>query len=260
MPIRGIDTDNYDDIITVSHFQMLHDVYGVVFNIIGLESRQQFAKSHQQNGYQAGIDNPFCYKFLYGAANDIERLKVAAGFGKPLAVDIEAELNMGVQANIQRMHEAKEALLQEGLFWGWYSSPNFWQVKTNNTMDFAGDKGWSATYPFNGLPPVNYLPDFSNFPSFGGLLNEVWQYSNKCYGDELGPWDLDMNAYEGPPVPAPVARQWLYGDERAGIEARGPQQVTWNNWIEVDILGDEAGLFPGQHWHNEGGIWKQVLP
>lgn len=145
--LRGVDTDNYDGPIPESHFRRLHDEYGIVFNIIGLEVQRPYAKAQQQAGYAAGVDNPFCYKFLYGANNDLERMKEAAGFGKPIAIDVEAELNLGVPGNIQRIHEAKDLLIAEGLYWGIYSSPNFWQEKTNNCMDFAGDYCWTATYP-----------------------------------------------------------------------------------------------------------------
>lgn len=55
-------------------------------------------------------------------------------------------------------------------------------------------------------------------------------------------------------------RVFLWGDENAGMELRGKQQFHWNQYIEVDAIGDYAGEFPGQHWHNEGGKWVLVLP
>lgn len=55
-------------------------------------------------------------------------------------------------------------------------------------------------------------------------------------------------------------RIWHYGDENSGLEFRGNQQVTWNKWVETDALGDVAGNFPGEHWHNQAGTWIKVLP
>jgi hypothetical protein len=56
------------------------------------------------------------------------------------------------------------------------------------------------------------------------------------------------------------ARVWLYGNEVAGCEIRGEQLFYWHNGIEIDAVGDYEGAFPGAHYHNEGGNWRQVLP
>jgi hypothetical protein len=272
MMIRGIDTDNYDGIIPVSHFQKLHDVYGVRFNIIGLEARMPFAKQQQDAGYAAGIDNPFAYKFPYwtegnGPNSDLERFKEVCAFGKPIAPDIEYEPGLpgGGGANVERMHQIKDLLLREGLFWGWYSSPEMWRRLTNNTLDFAGDKGWSASYPFARLneavptvPPIDYMPSFDHFPSFGGTVNEIWQYANACFED--GPWHLDLNAYQGEIARPKLEPVWLYGDKRAGRDVLGNQQRDWNNFVITDIHGDEAGIAPGRWMHNNNDTWEQLAP
>lgn len=56
------------------------------------------------------------------------------------------------------------------------------------------------------------------------------------------------------------ARVWVYGNEVAGCEQRGKQLFFWHNGIEIDAVGDFEGAFPGAHYHNEGGNWRQVLP
>lgn len=56
-----------------------------------------------------------------------------------------------------------------------------------------------------------------------------------------------------------VVRNFLWGDENAGMELRGNQQFHWNKGVEIDAYGDYAGDFPGEHWHNLGGKWVKVL-
>jgi hypothetical protein len=222
--IRGVDTDNYDGAIPPSHFQKLHDVYDVRFNIIGLEAQMPFAVAQRDASLASGVDVPFAYKFLYWAANDIERMKLAARFGKPIAIDCETL----VPAN------------------------------TGDCKDFAGDKLWHAAYPYgNGvLPPASYMPTDFTAVGYGGWARaEVLQYSDVCYEDyppNANGWHLDMNAYQGVAPVVPPTEQWLYGDKSAGAEKRGNQIVEWNNFVETDKHGDEAGLTPGLWMHNAG--------
>lgn len=68
---------------------------------------------------------------------------------------------------------------------------------------------------------------------------------------------LFMDLTPAPPAPE---RLWLYGNEDAGEEVVGNQRWLWHRRIVIDKLGDEAGLFPGQHTHNQGGDWVTVLP
>lgn len=86
--------------------------------------------------------------------------------------------------------------------------------------------------------------------------NEVGNTPTACPSGRI-PWDAIMTAIEEAAMPE---RVWLVGDERAGLEVRGNRQLVWNLGVNTDILGDEAGLFVGEHWHNQGGTWIKVLP
>jgi N-acetyl-anhydromuramyl-L-alanine amidase AmpD len=70
---------------------------------------------------------------------------------------------------------------------------------------------------------------------------------------------FDWNAFIASLNPAPQ-RVWLYGNEVAGCEIRSNQLFFWHLGVEVDAIGDYEGHFPGAHYHNEGGNWRQVLP
>lgn len=56
-------------------------------------------------------------------------------------------------------------------------------------------------------------------------------------------------------VPDVAPRLWLYGNEAAGEEVVGNQTFIWHRNVIIDKIGDEAGNFPGQRQHNEGGIF-----
>ncbi len=203
--IRGIDTDNYDGDIPLSHFVKLHGLYDVQFCIIGLEAGMPYAGAQLGNALAAGIDVPYCYKFLYWTPNDLERMKAAAGFGKPIAIDCEYGVPAGwSQAQVvQRIHDAKDLLVSLGLYWGIYTGQWWWPGATGNSHDFSHDRLWHAAYPFGDgvVPPKEYLPP-SFAVNYGGWTKaEVFQYADACYGDEDGPWALDMNAYQMPVVP-----------------------------------------------------------
>lgn len=258
--IRGTDTDNYDGAIPASHFQKLYDQYAVRFNIIGLEAQMPFAIAQRDASLAVGVDVPFAYKFLYWTANDIERIKQAAGFGKPVAIDCEVAVPTSWQIPqvVQRIHEARDALIAEGLYWGIYTGAWWWPANTGDSKDFSGDKLWHAAYPYGEgvLPPVTYMPtDFTGIGYGGWPRAEVLQYSDVCYEDyppNANGWHLDMNAYQGQPVVVPPPEKWLYGDKSGGAEKRGNQIVEWNNFVETDKHGDEAGLTPGLWTHNAG--------
>lgn len=194
--VRGIDTDNYDGNIPVEHFDLLHRKYDVDFNIIGLERPDlPFQEQQAVNSLGAGLAIPLCYKFLYWRDSDIENMKRAAGFGFPIAVDVEFGDGMpgGPEATVERIAEAKYTLLREGLYWGQYSNKYIWDRLTGGSMAFAGDRGWAAGYPFGEgrVPPTSWLPDFDTFTRFGGTKLEIIQYADACYED--GPWHLDLN-------------------------------------------------------------------
>lgn len=230
----GIDTDNYDGDISVARFKHLYDL-GVRFNIIGLEAGEPYAKAQQQNSLAAGILVPFAYKFLYWKDDDLDRIKQAAQFGLPVAIDVEYGDGMpsGVVATVQRIADARQILIDAGAYWGIYSSQSEWQRLTGNSQAFAGDKCWSANYPYNALPPVGYLPDFSHFPAFGGMVGKVWQFSDKCY-DEL---TFDMNAMEeyGP--------MNLNADGSMRVVAEGNVMVFY---VENEPVFKIGGNTPGQ--------------
>lgn len=205
--MRGIDTDNYDGDIPVAHFQRLHDVYGVRFNIIGLEAMEPYAASQAANSLAAGIAVPLHYKFLYWRDDDLERMKRASGFGRPVAIDCETGNGMpgGPAATVERILQARDVLKAEGQYWGIYTGQWWWPENTGNSQAFASDPLWHAAYPFGGgnLPPQLYIPtDFS--VGYGGWTRAtVFQYADTCYEDAS--WHLDLNAWN-PAVPFPGAQ------------------------------------------------------
>jgi hypothetical protein len=201
---RGIDTDNWDGPVSTGRFQTLHDLWEVRFNIVGCQvgdDQRNYTPQQIVSSEQAGLEVPFVYDFMHYAgktdAEDLERMKHAAGFGRPVAPDVEGDAHAGGHLGmIQLLAEAKHQLEREGLFWGWYSSPPEWARLTGGTLAFAGDRGWTAAYPFSSatqavLPPADYMPDFAHAPAFGQTLPIVWQYANICYGEP----NFDMNAW-----------------------------------------------------------------
>ncbi len=225
--LRGTDSDNYDGDIPTAHWQKLHDQYGVRFNIVGLEAGMPFAAAQRDRALQAGIDTPFAYKLLYWTQNDLERLKAAAGFGKTIALDCEWQQGMqqGWGATIERIHQAKDLLMAEGLYWGIYTGSWWWVPNTGNCLDFKGDHLWNAHYSFGDgvVPPVDWLPSDFTVDYGGWTKAEVYQYADACYED--GPWHLDLNAYEEP-VPPPFEPATIFinevdGRQRVFVEQPG---------------------------------------
>ena len=72
--IRGVDTDNYDQVVSVERFRKLHDNHGVRFNIVSLERGGPYAPSQKANAEAAGIVVPAGYRFLYWDSFDMERM------------------------------------------------------------------------------------------------------------------------------------------------------------------------------------------
>lgn len=234
--VRGIDADNYDGAIPVTHYQKLHDVYGVRFQILGLEAAQPYAAAQRDNGLSAGVSAEFGYKFLYWQDDDLERMKQAASFGLPVAIDVEYGDGMpgGYEATVERILQAKDVLKAEGRYWGGYSSLYEWGRLTGGSMALAGDNGWAAGYPYGSgvVPPIDYLPDLAHFTGFGGLLIKVAQYADACYED--GPWHLDLNC------------MLKEDDMKDGWVKEGNQWKLYNDGVAVLVIGDAAGSFPGQ--------------
>lgn len=248
--MRGIDTDNYDGAIPVGHFEMLHRDYGIDFNIIGLEALMPFAQSQRESCEAAGIAVPLAYKFLYWTDNDLDRMARACAFGKPIAIDCEYGNGMaaGKAATVERIAQARELLIREGLYWGIYTGAWWWPGATGNSRDFAGDKLWHAAYPFGAqvLPPPDYV--HQNFAvNYGGWTEAtIWQYADVCYGDEAGPWALDLNEWnparmppqEGAGMPTqPTLEAALVALVNAGaIMAAGTRNLTELSAADIAAL------------------------
>ena len=193
--IRGCDTDNYDQVVSVARFRKLHDDHNIRFNIVSLERGGPYAPSQKANCEAVGIVVPEGYRFLYWDNFDLERMKEAAGFGLPIWIDCEWADGMtgGPEATVERIATARDLLKSEGRYAGIYSGNWWWGPCTGGSLAFAGDWGWGANYPFgDALPPTDYEPDFANLVRFGGLDFKVWQYANNAYGEP----GFDMNAAE----------------------------------------------------------------
>jgi hypothetical protein len=96
-------------------------------------------------------------------------------------------------------------------------------------------------------------PEYWQRPSTLKEHREV--YATACPSDRIR-WDDILALVQ----PQRAPRNFLWGNELSGVEKRGKQQFWWNEGVETDALGDFEGLFPGQRWHNAGGLWVQVMP
>jgi hypothetical protein len=244
--VRGVDSDSYDGDVPAFHYQRLHDFYDVRFNIIGLEAWTPFANQQRANSLSVGLQVPFAYKFLYWRDDDLERMKVAAGFGELVAIDCEAGVpGWSHERVVERIQQVKEVLLAEGRYWGIYTGAWWWPSNTGNSVAFAGDRLWHAAYPFNRpgqpavLPPQDFLPAAPFGVNYGGWTQAtVHQYADTCYEDDAGAWDFDMNAMDEalllPPPPAvvPVGVGVHYND--------GTQEGVWE--IHPDRVLDGVGI------------------
>lgn len=252
-----------------THYRRLYDEFAVRFNILGLEAQMPFVEAQKQASIQAGLEVPFGYKFLYWQPSDLERMKQACGAQLPIAIDCEHRTNWEPGRVLERIHEAKKLLRQEGLYWGIYTGRWWWHPQTLNSEDFKDDPWWHASYPFGlgVLPPVDFLPtrfDLDGIPgvgAYGGKTTcDVWQYANTCYLDELGDWDFDMNAMWVPTAPPPPAPEqpvgtFFAGDINGGLEKRPGQVVLWNEGKPMFSWGDPEGEGIGRIAKRFGDEW-----
>lgn len=248
MIVRGVDTDNYDGDIAVDRFSSLGLYHSVAFNIIGLEAMMPYARVQYDNSIASGLTVPCGYKFPYWKDDDLERMKGAAGFGIPVAIDCEWQTGMpgGVEATVERIHQCKDLLVSEGLYWGIYTGEWWWVPYTGNCEDFKDDNWWHAAYPYgNKLPPEDYLPDFTI--NYGGKTQAtIRQYADCCY-DEPG---FDMNAMSVPDVAHDTTLDIMPGLD--GMVTHGPYQIFYNAGVPIWRYG---GTTPGATAKNRGGVW-----
>lgn len=191
----------YDGDVSPGRFRHLADTYGVRFAIVGCQvglDGKNYTRDQMQSAMDAGLVVPAVYEFLYWNDSDLNRIRRATQYGRPVYLDVETYTPWGGSAVVNRIAEARDYLKSEGLYGGLYSNLNWWQTYTGNSQQFAGDNGWVANWPYaktNGtpvLPPVNYLPDPAGMESFGGLKPVVWQYADTCYDEP----SFDMNSMD----------------------------------------------------------------
>lgn len=248
MLVRGIDTDNYDGPVSQDRFNALALFHDVKFNIIGLEAGTPYARVQEQGTLGAGMTIPCTYKFPYWVDSDLERMKIAAGFGYEVAIDCEYEKGMagGVSATIERISKCRDVLRAEGRYWGIYTGEWWWGPYTGNSQLFKDDRLWHAAYPFgNKLPPEDYMPTLD--VGYGGWTKAtIRQYADTCYGEP----SFDMNAME---IADPTHDSTL--DIMPGLNGmvtHGAYQILYNSGVPIWRYG---GVTPGATAKNFGGRW-----
>lgn len=197
--VLGCDTDNFDGPVSVAQYQRFYN-NGGRFCIVGCQTgtdNKNYTRLQMDNARAAGLQVPFLYEFLYWDGNDFDRMKHAASFGLPVAIDCEWQNGMpgGAAATVQRIQDAKALLQSLNAYWGIYTGAWWWPGNTGNSTAFAGDPLWHAAYPYGEgkLPPQGFLPDFSTFQPYGGWTKPtVQQFADVCYDEPT--WD--MNAME----------------------------------------------------------------
>lgn len=238
MLARAIDTDNYDGPVAIEDFQDLHDNSGVMEAIVGCQVGRDganYTEIQRDNARAGGLVVRFHYDFLYWANGDLERMKAAAGFGLPVYIDEETVAPGWSSGQIvERIAQAKDVLIAEGLFGGHYTNPGWWQTWTGNSQLFAGDPLWLATWPYgNGvLPPIDFLPNLiPGSVSIGGMILQMQQYADVCYAVSNpktrppGNFDLNVVSLPDPAPPAPPA-PYLVRMERTDHFSDGSSYVV----------------------------------
>lgn len=257
---KVLDWSNYTGIPSQAKIkELIADGWAAV--ILGTQN-PSIARQQKAACDKAGLRVDALYCFVYWDDEDIRRLNdaisLADEFGVLVWLDCEWTHTSypgtgtwcpAAPQLVQLIHQYVEHLAEK--FQGIYTGEWWWPIYTNDCGDFHWALLWHAAYS---------QPDFEGFQPYGLWKRPfLWQFSSQ--GTDGITADLnvqDEDVVPAPPVPAPVVRTWLYGGEEAGLERRGFQQFWWNNATEVDALGDWAGEFPGQHWHNEGGVWIQA--
>lgn len=251
-----LDWSNYSQVPSDFEIQMCKDE-GWDSVILGTQNpavtRAQYAACTRM-----GFPVEALYVFVYWDNDDrrlLENAKaLAREWGLKVWLDCEWHLTgypgTGTHAPppetvVSRIHNYKSWL--EETYQGIYTGRWWWPTYTGDSHDFAGDPLWHANY--------GPMPDavFAGFIPYGGWTRPViWQYSSDGPGSVVADLNEEM-IYE----PMVVVRKFLYGDEFGGMEKRGFQQVMWNEHVEIEAWSDVAGAFPGQRWHNVGGLWAQ---
>lgn len=214
-------------------------------------TRQQYSALARNN-----LPVEALYVFVYWTNADYGLLdaamKLAREWGLKVWLDCEWNLTgypgTGTHAPsppaILSMIHAYKTYLAE-TYQGIYTGRWWWPTYTADSHDFADDPLWHANY--------GPMPDtvFAGFLPYGGWTRPViWQYNSE--GADGVTADLNEELIYEPMV---VTREWGWGNEMGGWETRGKQLVIWNQHVEIEAYGDVEGAFPGQRWHNAGGMW-----
>lgn len=115
--------------------------------------------------------------------------------------------------------------------------------------DLGEWKGWTPKRPTSATDLTATLYEHNETVRFGGSATQ-------CPSHRI-PWDEILRRLNMPDEPE---RFWLYGNEQAGEEVVGNQIFVWHRGIVINKIGDEAGDFPGQRSHNEGGVFVVKEP
>jgi GH25 family lysozyme M1 (1,4-beta-N-acetylmuramidase) len=209
----GIDVSSYSGPISVEQFQALRSL-GYEFVIVqawGGISRNPHASSQITNALRAGMQiAAYCllkYDSSTTGAQQVDEAISAIGNNllgnlRFLAIDVELPQGWGVGTNpVARIQNAIARARAYGLRVVIYTNQNYWNLITNNSIDFNNIPLWEARW--------RNVEDWSFFreqPRFGGWSRRIgWQFQGDVYLTTTEPYNLlvDLNVFD---------RSFLSGD------------------------------------------------
>lgn len=219
----GIDVSSYSGSISVEQFQALRSL-GYEFVIVqawGGISRNPHASSQITNALRAEMQiAAYCllkYDSSTTGAQQVDEAISAIGNNlvenlRFLAIDVELPQGWGVGTNpVARIQNAIARAKAYGLRVVIYTNQNYWNLITNNSINFNNIPLWEARW--------RNVEDWSFFreqPRFGGWSRRVgWQFLEDAYLTTTEPHNLlvDLNVFDR----SFLSGEWQYDPENESL-------------------------------------------